>query len=216
MKKLFLLLTVAVIFSLATSAQIKKGATFLGGQISFYNSNTDFNTAQSNQKNKYAYFNVSVGKALKENSVLGLYVSYGHNKVDNFYNGNTFGNSKLDRYNVGVFYRQYKRLAKDFYIFGELGGGYLGSNQTDADLNGNNKVKYTQSGGELYLTPGVSYRVYKKLQLELLIPQIAGIQYSVNKTTSLANNSKQDKFQFNTNLNASLLSSLGLGFRFIL
>ena len=33
MKKLFLLLTVAVIFSLATSAQIKKGATFLGGQI---------------------------------------------------------------------------------------------------------------------------------------------------------------------------------------
>jgi hypothetical protein len=216
MKKIFLLTTVITIFNLTTSAQIKKGSILLGGQISYYNSKIDWNTAQPDQKYKSGTFNISAGTAFKENSVLGLYITYGHYNNDNNYNGIAYNNSKGDRYNFGVFYRKYKKLAKDFYLFGELGAGYAGSNQTDTELPGNNKTKYTRSGGELYLTPGISYRIYKKLQVELLIPQIAGVQYAVQKTTSLANNSKEDQFNFNTNLNSSLLGNLGLGFRFVL
>lgn len=147
---------------------------------------------------------------------MGLYVGYGHAKSDNYYNGSYYANTKQDRYNLGVFFRNYKKLAKDFYFFGELGAGYNGSKQTDVNLPGNSQVRYTQAGAELYLTPGISYRVFKKLQLELVIPQIAGLQYGVTKMTSQTSNSKQDQFQFNTNLNSSLLSNLGLGFRFVL
>ena len=181
MKKIFLLSTIIAIFNLTTSAQIKKGSLLLGGQVSYADVKSNYNTPQSDQKNKSAYFNVSVGTAFKENKVLGVSVSYGHFNSDYNYNGNSYTNIKSDRYNFDVFYRQYKKLAKDFYLFGELGGGYFGGNQTDTDIPSNNKTKYTESGAELYLTPGIAYRIYKKLQVELVIPQIAGTSYFSSK-----------------------------------
>jgi hypothetical protein len=218
MKMIFLLSTVITIFNLTSSAQIKKGSVLIGGQISYADAKSHYNSTQPDQKNKSAVFNISAGKALKQNKVLGIAISYSHFNYDNN-NGNIDYNVNSDRYNFDVFYRQYKKLAKDFYIFGELGGGYFGGNQTDTDIPSNNKTKYTESGVGLFLTPGISYRIYKKLHLELLLPQIAGVNYSVQKRSSLTNiqnNSKQNQFSFNTNLNASLLSNLGLGFRFVL
>lgn len=216
MKKIFLFSTIIAIFNLTLSAQIKKGTILLGGQIYYGDTKVNYYASQPEQKNKSAYFNISAGTALKENKVLGFSVTYGHSEFSYNYNSNAYINGKYDRYNFDVFYRQYKILAKDFYFFGELGAGYLGSNQTDTEVPSNNKTKYTLAGGELYLTPGIAYRIYKKLQVELLIPQIAGINYSVLKRTAQTNISKEDQFRFNTNLNSSLLSNLGLGFRFVL
>ncbi len=213
MKQIFLLSTVIALFSLTTSGQIKKGSLHLGGQFSYYNSKVVYNTSQPEQKFNSGNYNISAGTALKENSVLGLYIGYGHYYFKD--SSNYYSKIKDDRYNIGVFYRQYKRLAKDFYFFGELGGGYIGSNRTYVSGPGNVTTKYAQSGAGLSLTPGISYRIYKKLQVELSIPQIAGVQYAVIKTTSLVNNSKEDQFSFNTNLNSSLLNNLGLGFRFV-
>jgi hypothetical protein len=216
MKKTFLLSALISLFSLTLSAQIKKGSVLLGGQISAYHSKTHPSVIQSEQELNTVNFNISVGKAIKDNAVLGVYGTYAHAKSDNFYNGNSNYNSKLDIYKLGVFYRNYKKLAKDFYFFGELGTGYMGSKQIDNNVQGNNPIRYTSTGAELYLTPGIAYRVFKKLQLELVIPQIAGMQYEVRKTTAQGSVFKQDMFQFNTNLNSSLLNNLGLGFRFVL
>lgn len=216
MKQTFLLVTIITLFSITASAQIKKGSTLLGGQFFYNNSNVDWNTAQPDQTNKFGNFGISAGRALKENSVLGLYVSYGHARARNNYNGAVFTNSTADLYNAGVFFKKYKKLAKNFYFFGELGTGYVGRNQSQADVSGANEVKIKSSGGELYLTPGFSYSVLKKLQIEILIPGIAEIQYSVTKTTSLNNNSKENDFHISSNLNSSLLNSVGIGFRFIL
>ncbi len=216
MKQILLLSALIFSFNLTTSSQIKKSSLLLGGQISYSDIKTEYKTAQPDQKNKYADFNISAGTALKENVVLGLSLGFGHTNLDYSYNGVSYINSKSDRYSFTVFYRQYKKLAKDFYFFGELGAGYIGSNQTDTDIPSNIKTKYTRSGVQLYLTPGISYRIYKKLQVELLIPQIGGINYSVLNTKSPVIDSKEDHFGFNTNLNSSFLSNLALGFRFVL
>lgn len=208
-----------MIISLSATAQIKKGAILLGGQISYADANANYSATQPDLKSRSANFNVSVGKAFKENKILGVSVSYGHFNSDYNYNGNTYTNIISNRYNFDFFYRQYMKLAKDFYFFGELGAGYVGGNETDTDIPGNSKTKYTESGAELYLTPGIAYRIYKKLQVELLIPQIAGVNYIVQKRTLSANNPsdyRQDQLRINTNLNSSLLSNLGLGFRFVL
>ena len=221
MKRVLFLTAIITTFNLAMSAQIKKGSVVLGGQFAYNDAISNYSSSQPDHKNKSAVFNISAGKALKENKVLGVSVSYGHFNFDYNYNnnGNIYLNSNADQYAFDIFYRQYKKLAKDFYLFGELGVGYFGSNQTDTDVPGNNKTKYTLSGGELYLTPGIAYRIYKKLQVELLVPQIAGVNYSVQKRKSFsnsANDSRQNQFRFNTSLNSSLLSNLGLGFRFVL
>ena len=214
MKHVFLLFGAVTIINLTASAQIKKGSVLLGGQLSFTDSKTAFNTPQPDQKYNSGSYNISAGTALKQNSVLGLYTGYSHYR---FNNGNNFYNKiSEDRYNFGVFFRQYKKLAKDFYFFGELGTGYIGSNRTESTISPNVTTKYAQSGANIYLTPGISYRIYKKLQVELLVPQIAGVSFSVLKTTTQSNSSRENLFSFNTNLNSSLLSNLGLGFRFVL
>jgi hypothetical protein len=215
MKKIFGLLII-ICSCLTLNAQIIKGSILLGGQIFYYNSNINYGTTQPNQKNKSGDFNISAGKALKENSVLGFYVTYGNWKANNNYNGNYFINSKVNQYNFGLFYRQYKNLARDFYFFAEAGVAYISAIQTDTDTLGNNKVKYTQSGGQLNLTPGISYKIFKKLQLEIFIPSIVSVQYTISKTKSQTNNFKQEQFLISTNLNASSLNNLGVGFRFVL
>lgn len=221
MKRTFLLSAAIIIFSFATRAQIKKGAILLGGQLSYNDAVSNYSNSQPGQKNKSAVFNIAAGKALKENKVLGIAISYTHFNSDYIYNnnGNLYYNVNSNRYYLDVFYRQYKKLAKDFYLFGEIGAGYSGSKQTDTEIPANTKTRLTESGGRMYLTPGIAYRIYKKLQVELLIPQIAGVNYAVQKRTSAtssANNSTQNQFGFNTSLNASWLSNVGLGFRFVL
>jgi len=49
MKKTILLSVIISLSSLAVSAQIKKGSVLLGGQVSAYHSNTDWNTSQPDQ-----------------------------------------------------------------------------------------------------------------------------------------------------------------------
>ena len=216
MKKNYLLLIATLLFTATISAQIKKGSISLGGQIVYYSSNADWNTAQPNQKNKNAVFGVTAGKAVKENLVAGIAVTYGSGRVNNFYNGISFINSKTDQYNFGIFYRRYVKLARDFYFFGEGGAAYISNAQTDTDTLGGNKIKYSQAGGEISLAPGLSYRVFKKLHLEIIIPRIVNVQYAVSKMRSSTQDFKQNQFLFNSSLNASPLNFLGIGFRVIL
>ena len=214
MKKSFLLSAIVAIFAITASAQIKKGAMLLGGQLSYGDSKRSFNSTQADETVKSGLYNILVGTALKENFILGGYVRYGHFKINN--SNNLYSNTKEESYSAGVFIRQYKKIGKDFYFFGELGGGYLGANGSQTTTSPSVITKYEQSGGNLYLSPGISYRIYKKLQVELAIPQLAAVSYLTQKNTAPANGSKENLFQFNTNLNSSFLSNLGLGFRFVL
>lgn len=218
MKQTSLLLVIIAIFSFSSSGQIKKGSVLLGGQLSWNSYKLERNTPQSDYKRNYGNFSVSAGKTIKDNSVLGLYAGYGTGKEENYNNGFTYFNSRSSNYNAGLFYRRYVKLARDFYFFGEAAGGYSGDDRTDIELLSGNKTKTNRSGGELFITPGISYRVYRKLQIELQIPRIANLQYTSSKTTAptAAASYKEKAINFNTSLSTSLLSSVGVGFRFVL
>jgi hypothetical protein len=205
MKQTILLSTLIAIFSLTSSAQIKRGSTILGGQVSFYNSEVESNTLLPDQDTKSATFQISAGKAFKENAVFGFYVEYAHNSVSDAYN--------VDVYGGGVFYRKFHRLAKDFYAFAEISAGYMGSKERRYGIQ---DVRRYESGAKLNITPGLSYRVYKKLYAELSIREIAGIQYSASKTRSAIENFKTNSFGFKTSMSGSSLDWMSLGFRVVL
>ena len=202
--------------SLFINAQIRKGSILLGGQISSYNSTIDYSTNQKSQKNNSSTFNVSVGKAFKENSVVGLTLAF---NLSNFsYSFNNYIKTKQRFYSLGVYDRQYKKLAKDLYFFTELGAAYVFSTQMDTDTLGTKLSTGKGSGGQLNLTPGISYKICKKINMEITIPNIIYAQYSVtkNETISLPQNSVEKRFSISTNLTSSFVNNLGIGFRLIL
>jgi hypothetical protein len=215
MTKFTTLLISTLCIAFTANAQIIKGATLIGGQIFYYNSDVNYSTDQKNQKNQNATFNISAGRALKENKIFGIDISYSPVTIHNFYNGSTFVNTAFNLYSLGLFYRQYKKLAKDFYFFAETGGSYITSRQKNTDTLGVNLLIEKQSGGQLTLTPGISYKIYKKIHLEILIPNIATIQYAITKDDTPTENIRQKQFLFSTSLNSNPLNFLGVGFRCI-
>ena len=215
MRKSLALLFPITCMSIITSAQIGKGSILLGGQVSSYNSTIDYSTNQRSQKNNNSSFNISVGKAFKENSVFGINLTYNPSTFSYSYN---YINTKQRFYSLGVYDRQYKKLVKGLYFFTELGGAYVFSTQIDTDTLGTKLSTGKGSGGQLNLTPGISYKICKKINLEITIPNIIYAQYTVtkNETISPPQNSKENRFSFSTNLTSSFVNNLGIGFRLIL
>ena len=217
MRKFLTLLLIAIVTGNLTHAQIKKGAVLLGGQVAVEQIDTHGGVnLQSNQKNNAAVFNISIGKAIKENTVWGIKAGYGSNK-NKVTTGANSATNQNKFYNLGLFYRKYKNLSNNFYFFGEAGAGYYGITQTSTDNTGNNNSKNTLSALQLSLTPGIAYQVCNKLQLEILLPNMVIAQYGVSKNT-IQNKvvSKSDQFQFSTNLNGSPFNALAFAFRLIL
>ena len=218
MTKLITLSFLLICISSVTYGQIKKGSILLGGQVFYFDSKFVQSTNQIVQKNSTATFNISVGKAFKENSLYGLNLSYSPSAYDYAYNGSTYLNRKTKFYSIGGYYRLYKSLAKDFYFFSELGAAYIFSHQIDTDTLGIKQVPLNQSGGQLNFTPGISYKIFKRVNFEVTIPNIVYVQYSVSKTETATPSqyTKENRFSLNTNLNSSPLNYLGIGFRIIL
>ena len=220
MKQTLFLFAITTCFNFIGSAQIKKGAILFGGQISYSDNNSKYPTTQANQKNQSAVFNITAGTAVSENKVFGIAATYSHFNNDDFNNGVLYDNVKVSGYHIDIFYRLYKKLAKDFYLFGEVGTGYFTNNQTQTNLPNNSSVtEYKTSGAELYITPGIAYRIYKKLQVELVTLRIGEAIYGVQKRKSQpvnADDYKENAFGFNTSFNGSPLSSMGIGFKLVL
>ncbi len=217
MKQKFTLIALAFTgYSLVVNGQIKKESLFLGGQVAYAHSKLDYSGAQADQKNSSANLNVSIGKAVKENAVFGVILGYAP-FTTSYSNGSNTVNSTTREYNLGIFYRQYHQLAKDFYFFTEAGAAYIASKQSNKDaVAGTDLGTIKQSGGQLSLMPGLSYRVLPKLHLEIVIPNIVAAQYMVGKNNTSAPLQKQTQFSFNSSLNSIGWSNLSVGFHFIL
>ncbi len=197
------------------NGQIKKDAILLGGQIAYYNSSINYLGSQKNSNTKQGIYNVSFGKCFKENTVYGFNISYSPNSISNYYNGVDYVNLKVNQFMLGIFFRNYKPLAKDFYFFTEAGLSYLNNKQEITDTLGVSSGTIKQNGGLLHLTPGISYRIFNKLNLEIIIPNIVSVQYVSTTTNTKSENSSQDQFLFNSSLNSYGLNYLGVGFHFI-
>jgi hypothetical protein len=219
MHRILLNLVIFLFSSFLANAQFNKGSILLGGQISYsYNSYSDKIASFPpgyDQKANTADFNISVGKAVKENTVVGIILTYSPYSANNY---SAFGlNGPLryqdNSYTIGIFYRKYKSLGKDFFLFGEAGASYSGSSISAKDSTGNKVLTGSGNGGTINLFPGISYKVSKKFFLDISIPSLIFAQYSKTNISSQSETSKSDQLRISTSLNSGLLSDLAIGFR---
>lgn len=213
-----ILLLLGVVFTSVTISigQISPGKFLLGGSIS-YNSNKNTQSLQQNLPSHYSNLSSSIqlGKFIRENTAAGFFLSYSYNK-NSIQNNPDAINSY---YNAGIFYKKYKTLARNFYFFGEGDVSYTNSKNTQVEYQTPNIINTAVSnGGSMSFTPGISYGIWKKLQMELLIPNIFSINYA-HVDTKDSNNNLTDKgnlFSANANLNSNLLYNFAVGFKFFL
>ena len=129
------------------------------------------------------------------------------------------GTTKNNSYSVGVFYRKYKTLGKDFFLFGAAGAGYNGTTSSAKDYFGNQYSSGSTNGGYISFYPGIDFRVSNKFLLEISIPSLFYASYTSGKTTDPNANpqtSKSTQFGISTSLSSSPLNSLGVGFVLVL
>lgn len=205
-----ILLLSTILFSIAASsnAQLTKGKVLLGGSISYANS--------SDGGSNSFYSNVQAGKFVKDNTVFGVGISYSTYKYE-------VANTNPATYGLNIFYRKYKPIIKDLYFFAEVSGGYSYSRVYYGIYRpGSDGYRNVSNGGSINLTPGISYSLWKHLQVELIMQNLAYVNYSSIKTiytTSgplAATPAKQNIFNAGVNLNSNFVGNLGIGFKFLL
>lgn len=212
-----LLLLILICSVVTVGAQISKNKILLGGQLGY--SSDDYSYQPMGQKSNAGVFGLSIGKAFKENKVWGINISFSGYKTTDQQNASDIINSKVSNTSIGIFYRAYKKLSKELYFFGEAEAGYINTYSETYYRVANNTVKYKGNGGFASFTPGLAYKAFKKMYLELTIPSLINIRYSTTNITQTApqNNYTNHSFGFNTNLsNISNLGSLSVGVRFLL
>lgn len=205
--KILLPFTILFFIAVTSNAQITEGKILLGGSVSYYNA--------TNGGSNSLYTNAQVGKAIKNNTIMGLDLSY----TSNDYSGSI---SRQTGYGAGIFYRKYKSLGKEFYFFAEFNGNYRYSkNVLQYFRNINQSLNTTSGGVAIEFVPGLSYFLTKGIQIELSMPNVANISYSHIKTINSdlpmgIASQKTDVFSANAILNSNLLYNFGMGFKFLL
>ena len=211
--KILSLIAILLIAATCTNAQITQGKYLLGGSVS-YSSNQPI-PSNGTPTQQIFNSNIQIGKAVKENTVAGLILSY--------YSNNGGGAYKANGYGAGVFYRKYKPLTKGLYFFGEADALYNYSRNTQGKFEiGSEGTRNTTNGAMLSFVPGLSYAVWKKLQMELSMPYLLTISYGRGKTETTSTGiqqvttSKTNSFGANASLNANILNNFAIGFKFLL
>lgn len=219
-KKITLAIMALLCCTFIVNAQIKEGSILLGGGISYNNTSDNYTypfALPESDKSNSEVVNISLGKALKENSVVGILLTY-NNSTGKITSDDTLNsNNKTYIYSAEVFYRRYKKLAKNFYVFGEFGAGFDAEKIESGYASGNYPGYATNtsqsSEGFINFTPGVSYKILKKLLVELTIPNVAAINYTIVKSSQT--NEKENVLSFNSDLSSFGVNSLLVRFSFI-
>ena len=205
--KILPVLSLMILTVCSVDAQIKKGATLLGGQLGFSSTTTDYSsTPGPSTKNSSFSISPAFGKAVQENLVIGADIDFEYNK----FNNQNIDEHKSTVYGIGVFVRQYKELGKGFYLFGQarLGGNYVRFEQATPQVPSSIQKNYNV---QLSFYPGVAYSATRKLQLEAGLNNMVAIQYAHSSSLT----AKSIQFSLNTSLN-SAMAGFTIGFRVFL
>jgi hypothetical protein len=220
MTRILLILTAFSIFSISAHAQFKKNDILLGGQLSYsYNSSNQqyVNGPTYDNKATTGIFTINFGKALNENTIAGITLSYMPYSISNFNVDGTIPTKYHDNgYAAGIFYRKYKNLGKEFYLFGEVSALYNWSNESAKDSTG----KEIQTGSAwsvgIEFAPGIAYKLSRHFFFELSLPDLINVGYSKSNTKTPQTNLENDQLNLRTSLSSGFLSNLGVGFKLIL
>jgi hypothetical protein len=192
----------------STQAQINKDAIWLGGQASFNQSSEK--TLGSSTTNKTTGFSINptIGKAVKENLVVGISVGYWHSKNKT---GSTT-NSKFNSYGGGVFIRKYIPVISNLYLFGDARLNVSRGIEKVYASSGYGKNKYWNIA--ISATPGIAYAVTKNIQIESGVNSLFSAVYQ--KRDSKQGLSEGKSSSFNSGILLDNNTPIYLGFRFLL
>ncbi|MGC4232464.1 MAG: hypothetical protein QM594_05740 [Niabella sp.] len=218
--KIKFLLTLIILSAGFTTvhAQIEKGSWIIGGHAGFQSTRNKAESPAnpSSQKGRNSAFEILSGYSFKKNQMLGVLVSLTSGKHSYSFSGSTPNSNHINNIGAGAFYRAYKPLGSDFYIFGQAAALYT-KGKTKTETISSSLIEKT-NGANLSLMPGISYQVLKNAQIELAIPNIVSLNYTKTKTGSeeQATMPGKETFTVNTSLHAGILQNLGIGFKVFL
>jgi Outer membrane protein beta-barrel domain len=213
MRKTVLLLIFSFTFITSAFSQITKGSLLLGGDLSAFSNKQEFGP---NNKNKSSGITLSplIGKAVKDNLFIGIYASLGYNKNETT---PLTGKASSNSYGAGLFVRKYGVVKNNLYGFlqGNVGFNYAKSSNEQTGFSSENK----QTSAGINISPGLSYKISKKIHLEAGLRDLAALIYGKTKTTNnnlgVITNSESKGLSLSGNL-TNLTSSLFVGFRLLL
>lgn len=216
LKLLFFFLCFSINFYFTSNAQIKKGSIFLGGNISFSSVKYNIELPQElTQKQRSISIQPLAGKAIRDNTIMGIYISFSYAQSDNINNSLA---SKTNQYAGALFLRKYKSLLAGFSLFGETDLHFLHEGRTYYRSNETDNTKGPTIGISFY--PGLSYAVNKKLQLETAFGQLFDISYTHEKRLVKGSdgrtNAKSTMNFFNVQTSLNNISTFRLGFRLLI
>ncbi len=173
------LLSTLLFISFTSSAQIKKGSIFLGGDISFNGNKTSSqNNTSYNFHSSNIGLSISSGIAIKENLIVGIKLLYSSSK----------SKDNTPSYNVsasaaggGVWLRKYYPLSKAFYLFIDGNINIQGLKTHNEQLSNFNYNKSSGININLGALPGITYQMKKKFFLEASLNNLFNAGYSRNK-----------------------------------
>lgn len=215
-KTLLCTLLFITVVTVSTQAQITKGSTLLGGNLSYGQFKAD-NGFSVVQKNSTFSVNPSAGIAFKDNLVAGLSVGYITGKEKQLFAPANELNVEKHGYMGGAFVRKYKQLAKsDFYLFGEAELSYSYMKQERHDLPASSTI-FKENNIYLGFKPGLSYAVNNRLHLELGLNNLLYGNYSFSKEFNHQTGTtvKRSGTSISTNI-TNLSNNISVGVRFLL
>lgn len=200
-------------FSFATKAQITKGSVWTGGNLGFYGYSRS-GEITNEYKDRSVSIAPAVGKAIKENTIVGVAVNYVHQKTETPNNYNNVVERRSNTYGLSPFIRQYVPVVGRLSLFGQgnVQAGMIRRKVTFSD-NSTGKEKGWSTG--VSVTPGISYALHKKWQLEAGFNNLFSASY--NNTEELASPQNKVKNElYSAGINLDNASQLYLGFRLLL
>lgn len=205
-------------FSIPVSAQLSKGSSLVGGNISFNTQKTENSNNTDVEKSTGFALTPSYGKVVKQNLVIGGDLSYGYT------NKNTkhafLGNSdeKNSSYGIGVFMRNYRHLGRSgFYLFlqSRLGADVSTGKNIYYHPNSNPDYKTNAFAIRLNFYPGISYAVTQRFLLETGLNNLFYAGYSSAKQTYADNNTTIKNSGFDAGASVGSNLQWTIGFRFL-
>ncbi|MCC7400132.1 MAG: hypothetical protein IT214_01495 [Chitinophagaceae bacterium] len=213
-KQLLFSFIVTALFSMSSVAQIKKGAIFLGGDIGGSTQKTTYSSSANVNKQSGFYISPVLGKVIEDNLVFGINASV---NIFNTKLTGTNNENKQRSYGAGIFIRKYRPVGKSgFSIFAQenLGYSYYKSEVNPLTPGFNSDIRNTIS---ISVSPGISYTLTQRLQLEAGLANILSLNYLTEKQNTggiFPASSKSNGFSINGSLNG--FSSVYVGFRYLL
>jgi hypothetical protein len=214
-KVLFSLFFMCTFIVTTRAQQINKGSIWLGGNIGFNQNKTEYDNVTPGYKTQTLSLSPTIGKAVQENLIVGVNITYQKTKTTNI--GGTTGESNEKYYGGGIFVRRYVPVISRLYVFGDL-NIWARRYRSDGVPYAGATVKTQTKGGEsgVSLTPGISVGLTKKLHLETGFNSLLSTYYSKRKTTSNSTGYNYTNETFSAGFNLENKSTFYIGFRLLI